>query len=78
MVNKEVEARRLRVLAAEAREREWEKQMDERIVTESMQIREEWDEQTRLSRLVCKRKRIEWQVPRVHQAGETLKGIDFT
>ena len=76
MANKEVEARRLRVLAAEAREREWEKQMDERIVTESMQIREEWDEQTRLSRLVCKR--IEWQVPGVHQAGESLKGIDFT
>ena len=76
MVNKEVEARRLRVLAAEAREREWEKQMTERIVTESMQIREEWDEQTRLSRLVCKR--IDWQVPGVHQAGETPKGIDFT
>ena len=76
MVNKEVEARRLRVLAAKAREREWEKQMTERIVTESMAIREEWDEQTRLSRLVCKR--IEWQVPGVHQAGETPKGIDFT
>ena len=76
MVNKEVEARRLRVLAAEAREREWEKQMTERIVSESMAIREEWDEQTRRSRLVCKR--IEWQVPAVHQAGETPKGIDFT
>ena len=76
MVNKEVEARRLRVLAAKAREREWEKQMTERIVSESMAIREEWDEQTRLSRLVCKR--IEWQVPGVHQAGETPKGIDFT
>ena len=76
MVNKEVEARRLRVLAAKAREREWEKQMTERIVSESMAIREEWDEQTRLSRLVCKR--IEWQVPGVHQAGESPKGIDFT
>ena len=76
MVNKEVEARRLRVLAAKAKEREWEKQMTERIVTESMAIREEWDEQTRLSRLVCKR--IEWQVPGVHQAGESPKGIDFT
>jgi hypothetical protein len=76
MVNKEVEARRLRVLAAKAREREWEKQMTERIVTESMAIREEWDEQTRLSRLVCKR--IDWQVPGVHQAGETPKGVDFT
>ena len=76
MVNKEIEARRLRVLAAKAREREWEKQMTERIVTESMAIREEWDEQTRLSRLVCKR--IEWQVPGVHQAGETPKGVDFT
>ena len=76
MVNKEVEARRLRVLAAKAREREWEKQMTERIVTESMAIREEWDEQTRLSRLVCKR--IDWQVPGVHQAGETPKGIGFT
>jgi len=37
---------------------------------------QEWDEQTRLSRLVCKR--IDWQVPGVHQAGETPKGIDFT
>jgi len=76
MVNKEVEARRLRVLAAEAREREWEKQMADRIVKVSLVIREEWDEQTRVSRLVCKR--IEWQVPGVHQAGETPKGIDFT
>ena len=76
MASEQTEARRLRVLAAEAREREWEKQMAERIVTESMQIREEWDEQTRLSRLVCKR--IDWQVPGVHQAGETPKGIDFT
>ena len=76
MASEQTEARRLRMLAAEAREREWEKQMTERIVTESMQIREEWDEQTRLSRLVCKR--IEWQVPGVHQAGESPKGIDFT
>ena len=76
MTSEQTEARRLRVLAAEAKEREWEKQMTERIVTESMAIREEWDEQTRLSRLVCKR--IEWQVPGVHQAGETPKGIDFT
>jgi hypothetical protein len=76
MVSEKTEAMRLRMLAAEAREREWEKQMTERIVTESMQIREEWDEQTRLSRLVCKR--IDWQVPGVHQAGETPKGIDFT
>ena len=76
MTSEQTEARRLRVLAAEAKEREWEKQMAERIVTESMQIREEWDEQTRRSRLVCKR--IEWQVPGVHQAGETPKGIDFT
>ena len=76
MTSEQTEARRLRVLAAEAKEREWEKQMTERIVSESMQIREEWDEQTRLSRLVCKR--IEWQVPGVHQAGETPKGIDFT
>jgi hypothetical protein len=76
MASEKTEAMRLRMLAAEAREREWEKQMAERIVTESMQIREEWDEQTRLSRLVCKR--IEWQVPGVHQAGETPKGIDFT
>jgi hypothetical protein len=64
------------MLAAKAREREWEKQMTDRIVTESLAIREEWDEQTRLSRLVCKR--IEWQVPGVHQAAETPKGIDFT
>ena len=76
MASEKTEAMRLRMLAAEAREREWEKQMTERIVTESMQIREEWDEQTRLSRLVCKR--IDWQVPGVHQAGETPKGIDFT
>ena len=76
MASEQTEARRLRMSAAEAREREWEKQMTERIVTESMQIREEWDEQTRLSRLVCKR--IEWQVPGVHQASETPKGIDFT
>jgi hypothetical protein len=76
MASEKTEAMRLRMLAAEAREREWEKQMAERIVTESMQIREEWDEQTRLSRLVCKR--IDWQVPGVHQAGETPKGIDFT
>ena len=76
MASEKTEAQRLRMLAAEAREREWEKQMAERIVTESMQIREEWDEQTRLSRLVCKR--IEWQVPGVHQAGESPKGIDFT
>ena len=76
MTSEKTEAMRLRMLAAEAREREWEKQMTERIVTESMQIREEWDEQTRLSRLVCKR--IEWQVPGVHQASESPKGIDFT
>ena len=76
MASEKTEAMRLRMSAAEAREREWEKQMTERIVTESMQIREEWDEQTRRSRLVCKR--IEWQVPGVHQAGETPKGIDFT
>jgi hypothetical protein len=76
MASEKTEAMRLRMLAAEAREREWEKQMAERIVTESMQIREEWDEQTRLSRLVCKR--IDWQVPGVHQAGETPKGIGFT
>ena len=75
MASEKTEAMRLRMLAAEAREREWEKQMTERIVTESMQIREEGDEQTRLSRLVCKR--IDWQVPGVHQAGETPKGIDF-
>lgn len=76
MASEKTEAMRLRMLAAKAREREWEKQMDERIVTESLAIREEWDEQTRLSRLVCKR--IDWQVPGVHQAGETPKGIDFT
>ena len=76
MTSEQTEARRLRVLAAEAKEREWKKQMTERIVTESMAIREEWDEQTRLSRLVCKR--IEWQVPGVHQAGETPQGIDVT
>ena len=76
MASEKTEAMRLRMLAAKAKEREWEKQMTERIVTESMQIREEWDEQTRLSRLVCKR--IDWQVPGVHQAGETPKGIDFT
>jgi hypothetical protein len=76
MVSEKTEAMRLRMLAAKAREREWEKQMADRIVTESLAIREEWDEQTRLSRLVCKR--IEWQVPGVHQAGETPKGIDFT
>jgi len=76
MASEKTEAMRLRMLAAQAREREWEKQMTERIVTESLAIREEWDEQTRLSRLVCKR--IEWQVPGVHQAGETPKGIDFT
>jgi hypothetical protein len=76
MASDKTEAMRLRMLAAQAREREWEKQMTERIVTESLAIREEWDEQTRLSRLVCKR--IEWQVPGVHQAGESPKGIDFT
>jgi len=76
MASEKTEAMRLRMLAAQARERDWEKQMTERIVTESLAIREEWDEQTRLSRLVCKR--IEWQVPGVHQAGETPKGIDFT
>ena len=76
MTNEKREAMLLRMLAAEAREREWEKQMTERIVTESMQIREEWDEETRRSRLVCKR--IEWQVPGVNQAGESPKGIDFT
>jgi len=76
MASEKTEAMRLRMLAAQAREREWEKQMTERIVTESLAIREEWDEQTRLSRLVCKR--IDWQVPGVHQAGETPKGIDFT
>ena len=76
MASEKTEAMRLRMLAAQAREREWEKQMTERIITESLAIREEWDEQTRLSRLVCKR--IEWQVPGVHQAGETPKGVDFT
>ncbi len=76
MASEKTEAMRLRMLAAKAREREWEKQMTERIITESLAIREEWDEQTRLSRLVCKR--IDWQVPGVHQAGETPKGVDFT
>ena len=76
MASEKTEAMRLRMLAAKAREREWEIQMTERIITESLAIREEWDEQTRLSRLVCKR--IDWQVPGVHQAGETPKGIDFT
>ena len=76
MASEKTEAMRLRMLAAKAREREWEKQMTDRIVTESLAIREEWDEQTRLSRLVCKR--IDWQVPGVHQAGESPKGIDFT
>ena len=76
MASEKTEAMRLRMLAAKAREREWEIAMTERIITESLAIREEWDEQTRLSRLVCKR--IEWQVPGVHQAGETPKGIDFT
>jgi len=76
MASEKTEAMRLRMLAAKAREREWEKQMTERIITESLAIREEWDEQTRLSRLVCKR--IDWQVPGVHQASETPKGIDFT
>ena len=76
MTSEQTEAMRLQMLAAQAREREWEKQMTERIITESMAIREEWDEQTRLSRLDCKR--IDWQVPGVHQAGETPKGIDFT
>jgi hypothetical protein len=76
MASEKTEAMRLRMLAAQAREREWEKQMTERIVTESLAIREEWDEQTRRSRLVCKK--IEWQVPGVHQAGESPKGIDFT
>jgi hypothetical protein len=76
MASDKTEAMRLRMLAAQARERDWEKQMTERIITESLAIREEWDEQTRLSRLVCKR--IEWQVPGVHQAGESPKGIDFT
>ena len=76
MASEKTEAMRLRMLAAKAREREWEKQMTERIISESLAIREEWDEQTRLSRLVCKR--IEWQVPGVQQAGETPKGIDFT
>ena len=76
MESEKTEAMRLRMLAAKAREREWEKQMTERIITESLAIREEWDEQTRLSRLVCKR--IEWQVPGVHQASESPKGIDFT
>lgn len=76
MASKKAEARRLRMLASEAREREWKKKMDERIATETLAIREEWDEQTRCMRLVCKR--IEWQVPGVHQCGETPKGIDFT
>ena len=76
MASEKTEAMRLRMLAAEARDRQWEILMADRIVTESLAIREEWDEQTRLSRLVCKR--IEWQVPGVRQAGETPKGIDFT
>ena len=76
MASEQNEAKLRRVLAAEARDRQWEKQMADRIVTVSLVIREEWDEQTRVSRLVCKR--IEWQVPGVHQAGETPKGIDFT
>lgn len=76
MASKKTEAMRLRLLAAEARDRQLEILMADRIVTESLAIREEWDEQTRLSRLVCKR--IEWQVPGVRQAGETPKGVDFT
>ena len=76
MASEKTEAMRLRMLAAEARDRQWEILMADRIVTESLAIREEWDEQTRRSRLVCKR--IEWQVPGVRQAGETPKGIDFT
>jgi len=76
MASEQNEAKLRRMLAAEARDRQWEIAMADRIVTESLAIREEWDEQTRLSRLVCKR--IDWQVPGVHQAGETPKGIDFT
>jgi len=76
MASEQNEAKLRRMLAAEARDRQWEIAMADRIVTESLAIREEWDEQTRVSRLVCKR--IEWQVPGVHQAGETPKGIDFT
>ena len=76
MASEQNEAKLRRMLAAEARDRQWEIAMADRIVTESLAIREEWDEQTRLSRLVCKR--IEWPVPGVHQAGETPKGIDFT
>ena len=76
MVSEENKAKQRRMLAAEARDRQWEIAMADRIVTVSLAIREEWDEQTRLSRLVCKR--IEWQVPGVHQAGETPKGVDFT
>ncbi len=76
MASEQNEAKLRRMLAAEARDRQWEIAMADRIVTESLAIREEWDEQTRLSRLVCKR--IDWQVPGVHQAGESPKGIDFT
>ncbi len=75
MVNAEREAIAARLLLRKAAEKVWEEHMTQRIISESLQIRKEWDESTRLARLVCKR--LEWQVPGVRHA-ESLKGIDFS
>ena len=75
-MDKNKRARTTRRHANDAAEKRFAEMMDERIATESLAIREEWDERTKKERHV--QKRIEWQVPGVHQAAGSPTGIDFT
>lgn len=53
-------------------EREYEALMDERIITESAEIRAEWDEQTRMSRLVSKNRDL--IIPRSRGGSKRMNG----
>jgi 23S rRNA-/tRNA-specific pseudouridylate synthase len=57
---------------ADLTEREYEALMNERIITESAEIRAEWDEQTRQSRRVGKHRELE--VPRSRGGSKRLNG----
>jgi hypothetical protein len=48
-----------RMIALEAKERLWELEMDQRIITESALIRAEWCEEVRAARWVMKTKPLE-------------------
>ena len=53
-------------------EREYEAMMNERIFTESAEIRSEWDESTRQSRLVCKHREL--IIPRSRGGSKRMNG----